>query len=431
MPLSSTIESSLFLDHHSPNPIPDSVKMNGFKSLGIAVSIVLFFTQKPQIIKFILPLIPFIYFFTSNNDYTVPWTDLRQAAVFICGIIFIPTVRTLAPQLKKVIWHESEAIVEVYGLEHGRLNIDLPPKSMWMNMGYWKDTNDFPTACRALLIKVLETADVMRRTPGKDESTALELIDLGFGCGDQTEYLTRQVEGSSGTLYHADEWARTTSSQQKFPLFRKYTGITLSKTQFKYAEARLNTFQHLNQGDLATDHISDRVQIFCGDAARPDAWPQALLTAVQTNSERTTRWVLALDTFYHFSPSRWAVIAHAYEKLDASVMAFDLVLAEDVTLFQKALLFLVCVLSGSPYGNFVTVDQYRKKLQEAGYRAENIAMEDISEHVFTPLTGFLDRRERDLDAIGVGFGGLKAAKWLFGWWARTRIVRGVIVVARR
>jgi hypothetical protein len=26
----------------------------------------------------------------------------------------------------------------VYGLEHARLNISLPPTSMWMNMGYWK-----------------------------------------------------------------------------------------------------------------------------------------------------------------------------------------------------------------------------------------------------------------------------------------------------
>lgn len=27
---------------------------------------------------------------------------------------------------------------KVYGLEHGRLNLKLPAKSMWMNIGFWK-----------------------------------------------------------------------------------------------------------------------------------------------------------------------------------------------------------------------------------------------------------------------------------------------------
>lgn len=26
----------------------------------------------------------------------------------------------------------------VYGLDHAVLNIQLPPQSMWMNMGYWE-----------------------------------------------------------------------------------------------------------------------------------------------------------------------------------------------------------------------------------------------------------------------------------------------------
>jgi hypothetical protein len=26
----------------------------------------------------------------------------------------------------------------IYGLDHGRLNIGLPPPTMWMNMGYWE-----------------------------------------------------------------------------------------------------------------------------------------------------------------------------------------------------------------------------------------------------------------------------------------------------
>ncbi|KAF2812591.1 uncharacterized protein BDZ99DRAFT_461250 [Mytilinidion resinicola] len=287
-----------------------------------------------------------------------------------------------------------------------------------------KDTNDFPTACRALLIKVLETADVMRSKPGIVQLETLELVDLGFGCGDQTEFLMQQVEGKSGVPYHADEWAWTTETKQKFPVFDHYTGITLSKTQCNYAKARL-------QRVMPSDYVHDHVRLFCGDAARPEAWPEAMRVATQGTSEWKTRWVLALDTFYHFSPSRWAVIRHAHDRLDASVMAFDLVLAEDVTMAQKVLLYLVCASSRSPFANFVTEGVYRQKLQEVGYRAEDIVIIDITEHVFAPLTNFLNLREHDLDTIGLGLGGLKAAKWLFGWWARTGIVRGVVVVARR
>lgn len=29
----------------------------------------------------------------------------------------------------------------LYGLEHAILNIDIPPRSMWMNMGYWEVCN--------------------------------------------------------------------------------------------------------------------------------------------------------------------------------------------------------------------------------------------------------------------------------------------------
>ena len=27
----------------------------------------------------------------------------------------------------------------LYGFEHAVLNVEVPPKSMWMNMGYWED----------------------------------------------------------------------------------------------------------------------------------------------------------------------------------------------------------------------------------------------------------------------------------------------------
>lgn len=37
--------------------------------------------------------------------------------------------------LKRVLEAPSS---KVYGLDHAVLNVQLPPQSMWMNMGYWE-----------------------------------------------------------------------------------------------------------------------------------------------------------------------------------------------------------------------------------------------------------------------------------------------------
>ena len=39
--------------------------------------------------------------------------------------------------LKRIIGHEPKG-EKIYGLHHAKLNIDVPPKNMWMNMGYWE-----------------------------------------------------------------------------------------------------------------------------------------------------------------------------------------------------------------------------------------------------------------------------------------------------
>ena len=69
-------------------------------------------------------------------------------------------------------------------------------------------------------------------------------------------------------------------------------------------------------------------------------------------------------------------------------------------------------------------------LLDVGYIHENIEMKDISSHVFEPLTKYLDERERLLHSYGWGLGKLVAAKWLFGWWAKSGVVKGMIIVAK-
>lgn len=112
-------------------------------------------------------------------------------------------------------------------------------------------------------------------------------------------------------------------------------------------------------------------------------------------------------------------------------MAFDIILSNDVPWSRTILLSLVAVLTGCPAKTFVTEKAYRSMLLTAGYKEDGIQIKDVSEFVFKPLAEYMDEREKTLEAVGWGLGKLKAAKWLFGWWAKSAIVKGVIVIARR
>lgn len=64
--------------------------------------------------------------------YLAPQTWLTLAAGFSLG--------WLSHRLRLVIFpfSDSHDVGRLYNLEHGMLNLELPCKTMWMNMGYWK-----------------------------------------------------------------------------------------------------------------------------------------------------------------------------------------------------------------------------------------------------------------------------------------------------
>lgn len=253
-----------------------------------------------------------------------------------------------------------------------------------------QDTREFPRACEALLSEVLSTAGLRQSMPQLGQ--ARSIIDLGFGCGDQTEKMLM--------------------------LSDRYVGITKDKVQHEYAQQRL--------GD------QDASKIFCADAARPASWSVSLSNALRISSDlRYDTWVLALDCLYHFSPSRQPLFHHARHQLNASIAAFDLLLPDEASLTSRTLLSLLARLMSAPPSNFLTVKQYRQQLIDAGYEEGSIQIHDISENVFGPLAAFLGHQDRALRRIGLGIGPYRAAQWTFDWWARSGVVRGCIVVARR
>jgi hypothetical protein len=191
------------------------------------------------------------------------------------------------------------------------------------------------------------------------------------------------------------------------------------------------------------DTKGSRFKLFCADAAKPSTWTKDIHEAVAGKSTKedgtyvapTTpnqaTWVLALDTLYHFIPSREPILRHAFGELNASIMAFDLLLSDTPSIWDLILLRLVCFFAATPFSNFLTLTEYRTQLLAAGYHRNKIEIRDISGHVFAGMASFIERRDGERKTIGMTIGRYRVAGKVFKWWARSGIVRGCIVVARR
>ncbi|CAG7930487.1 unnamed protein product [Penicillium olsonii] len=308
---------------------------------------------------------------------------------------------------------------KLYGLDHAVLNIQLPPQTMWMNMGYWEHTDDFPEACEALLDQVLMTAL-------SHETKSIRILDVGCGCGDQSLHILKtlgrqtksEVTDSQPNLRHRSVNSRSYS----LPLLASYVGISLEPAQADLAERRIQQVRN----------TSVPAKVFCADASVPSEWPAELSTIAKGSSRDLrdeTSWLLALDSLYHFRPSRAPLLSHA-ANLNFSFMAFDLLIREDARWWEKLLLRIICLGTNAPFGNFVTEGEYVNMLVGAGYSRESIEMKDISRFVFEPLARFMGERVQTGRDYGLAVKKYKVAGWVFGWWARGA-VRGVVVVARK
>ncbi|UNI17741.1 hypothetical protein JDV02_004063 [Purpureocillium takamizusanense] len=307
---------------------------------------------------------------------------------------------------------------DIYSLGHWKLNLRTPLESMWMNLGYWKTAqgtpvDHFPDACLGLLTEILTTAGLLKRdSTGVIKPQArgpISVLDLGFGCGDQTLAIARLI---------APSW----------PDFR-YVGLTLNQSQRQTASRALH--REASSGSIdAPDQAS--FKLFCADAARPGTWSPAVRNAMQELADKRfkERWLLVLDCLYHFSPSRKPVLKLAARKFSANLMAFDLILNEKASWRDTALVRIVGLMMNCPLFTFLTEGQYRQQLAQCGYDPEQTVIRDISDDVFAGVTDYLQRQERALSPYGISIGGFKLAGRLFGWFDRSRIVKAVIVVGR-
>lgn len=249
---------------------------------------------------------------------------------------------------------------------------------------------------------------------------------MGFGCGDQTLYLLSAASGG---------------------LVAEYVGVTIVLSQVEFASRRLANMEDEDAGTESKPRQRQRARLFHADAAKPSSWAADLKQAVSSDyasssSTATDRrlphdrmrpepWVLALDTLYHFRPSRRAFVEYVCSDMQASMMAFDLVLSDSASVWNRLLLMAICWVSGTPFANFLTRAEYEAMLVEAGYSRERIEWRDISGHVFGGIARFIKRRDEELKRFGMGVGKFRVAEYVFDWWASSGVIRGVVVVARR
>ena len=319
-----------------------------------------------------------------------------------------------------------------------------------------------PKARSRLLKEVLKTADVIDEDGYRTDRWPIKLIDLGFGCGDQTIEIT-----------------------QNYPtLTSSYIGLTKDPTQHNFAHQCLSSHRLLQEPLLTTDTLSNHpnqeeqselqkhpnlridllhqkleihakeldgkqknISLFCADVAQPATWTHELIEAIKPNLAKKLReksqelslsklskqetWILSLDTLCHFSPSRQPIFNHAYQKLRASIMAFDLILGKRTRLIERICMRIIALVMGCPMGNLLTITEYRNQLLKAGYEEDKVEISDISEYVFDGLADYLEKRIGELEEyLGRRIGTYKVARWLLRWWARSGVVRGCIVVAK-
>ncbi|KAG5921449.1 hypothetical protein E4U42_005848 [Claviceps africana] len=325
-----------------------------------------------------------------------------------------------------------------YSLGHWKLNIRTPFPSMWMNLGFWtthdgKPIVHFNQATRALLERIVDAAGLLVRdddsrtpSPGHSATAPVAVLDLGFGCGDQTLALADMLQAQYRSRF-------------------QYVGLSLDALQVQTAQRALDRRLRLDgagesesesesHGERASTRLTPAsFKLFCADAARPETWSGVIRASVDELAGRSfsqQRWMLALDCLYHFSPSRRPAFRLAAGLLDANLMAFDLLLGDEASRRDTFLVRLVSLVMNCPLRTFVTEAQYRAQLVDCGYDEEGIEIREVSDHVFAGVSGYLARQEMALSQYGIGIGGFKLAGRLFEWFDRTRVVKAVIVVAR-
>ncbi|KAF8350013.1 S-adenosyl-L-methionine-dependent methyltransferase [Amanita rubescens] len=196
------------------------------------------------------------------------------------------------------------------------------PSTEWLNIGYWKDTDIFPDACRALALKLNQAA---KRREGDS------VLDVGHGTGESIMFML---------------------TDPAVPRPSRIVGIT----------------------SLPMHHqrTKDRVAILQNSRTQVDLY---LVSDIPLAPPSDTLFdcVLALDCAYHFDTRR-VFLSQALAKL---VAGGKIALAD--MCFEPRyqwLIWLTAKLGIVPKENIVTIEEYALAMKKAGFI--DIEIEDFT-----------------------------------------------------
>ena len=248
-------------------------------------------------------------------------------------------------------FHDLQDVI--LNLNCKRLELD----GSWGNLGYWLDEHD--ASINRYSVAATKLADALA------SFTQLKpwhnLLDVGFGCGDQIIHWQHQFGVNS-------IW-----------------GINYSQVQTQYAQQKLIAF-----------HTS--AQLFQGDATQAQSWQ-----ALPHSFDR----IVALDCVYHFSDkSKFFKLCadrlHYQQNHDSDTAGelalTDLVLSKPIrNPIQFCLLKMVCYFSHIPFSNLKVRHDYEAQLKQANLSLYEY--KDISAQVMLPFSKWVFQFRQDVKKL--------------------------------
>jgi len=286
-------------------------------------------------------------------------TSVFFAALF-CGVTAVFLPNPLSWSIYPVVVSFAFAVTYIFNIAYrrlqdpyGRFHHDLnrnendQVNTEWLNMGYWESTTNFPEACKALAIRLVQAAHC------KKDGVVL---DVGHGSGDSL-------------LLHLGD--------ADVPRARRIVGITSLPSHHARAVERIK--------ESSSGHKVDAL-LYCGDAVwRSPGLNHPLNPA---SSEEAFTSILALDCAYHFR-TRSDFIRQCFKRLQpgGTLALTDLYLDGRI---PPRLLWLICFMFSLPQANVWSKERYIQELREAGFEMHNF--EDITAFVFPGFLTFLRSR---------------------------------------
>ncbi|CAM3420266.1 SAM-dependent methyltransferase [Parendozoicomonas haliclonae] len=260
---------------------------------------------------------------------------------------------------------------EFHSLDDFVLNIQR--ESSWANLGYWKNSTQYPDAARHL-------ATLLGNQLGL--SPEHNVLDVGYGCGDQillwkNDYRVASVVG--------------------------YNNSTI-QTQYSMSLCK-------GLGDVILLNKS----------------------AMDIDSRDNFHRVIALDCAYHF-PSRLVFLQKAHKAMvtDGQIGLVDMIFRFDkATLAEKLFMRLIFKISHMPSENLWDEATYRAHLSDTNFKV--IDFHSIGEWVFLPFQSFIHQHHQSFHSMTRDKVWRKflAASRVLSWMYKKQYIDMVVVTATK